>query len=148
LELRRPRPHGASVLNRQVSIRERSEHWTCLLSGNGLGVGATILLNGLDVEVRPQNLQVSVRKGSSESVDDVPLVRDLGLRTDPAGDGGDTGGADDVVLESYDVTSGNGVLGLRDGNEGRRSSEDRENAEGKSDESVEEHDGCLEPWSL
>jgi len=113
-----------------------------------MGVGATTLLNGLDVGVRPQNFQVSVGEGSSESVDDVPFVRDLRLRTDPAGDRGDTGGADNIVLESHDVTSGNSALGLLDSDEGGGSSEDRENTEDESDELLGEHDGCLGLWNL
>ena len=57
----------------------------CLLSGNGLGVGEGILLDGRDVGVGPHNLQIGVGEGSSETVDDVPLVRHLGLGADPTG---------------------------------------------------------------
>ena len=53
-----------------------------------------------------------------------------------------------VVLEGHDVTSRNGVLGLRDSDEGGGSSEDRENAEDESDELLGEHDGWLELRNL
>ena len=125
-----------------MSIREWSERLACLLSDNGMGVGATTLFNRLDVGVRPQNLQVSVGESSSETVDNVPFVRDLGLRTNPAGNGGDTGGTDNIVLESHNVTSGNSALGLLDSDKGGGSSEDRKNAEDESDELLGEHGGC------
>ena len=141
LELTRPRPHGASVLSEHMSITEWSGHWTCSLSGNGFGVGATTLLNGPDVGVGPQNLQVGVSEGSSETIDDAPLMRDLGLGTDTAGDGGDTGGGDNIVLESHNVPSGNSILGLLDSDKGGRGSEDGESTEDESDELLGEHVG-------
>ena len=127
-----------------MSITDSPEYWSCLLGDNTMSVGTTTLLNGLDVGVRPQNLQVSVGESSSETVDDGPFVCDLRLGADLAGDGGDTSRVGNAVLESYDVTSGNSVLGLRDGDQGGRSSEDREDAEGESDELLGEHGGCLE----
>ena len=72
----------------------------------------------------------------------VTFVRDLGLRTNPAGNGGDTGGTDNIVLESHNVTSGNSALGLLDSDKGGGSSEDRKNAEEESDELLGEHGGC------
>jgi len=122
--------------------------WSYLLSGSGMGVGATILLNGLDVRVGPQNLQVSVGEGSSETVDDGPFVRDLGLGADLAGDGRDTSIVGSAVLEGDDVTSGNGIPGLLDGDEGGGSGEDWEKTEEKSDELLGEHGGRLELWNL
>ena len=104
----------------------------------------TILLDGCDIGVGPQDLQVGSGEGSSETVDDVPLVRHLGLGADPTGNGGNTICVDNVVLECYDVASRSRVLGLRDSDEGGWSSEDRENAEDESDELLGEHDGCLE----
>ena len=140
----RPRPHGASVLIRCMSTAELSEHWIWLLSGDALGVGEAILLDRRDVRVGPQNLQVSVGKNTSETVDDVPFVRDLGLGADLAGDRGDTSRVWNTILKSYDVTPGNSVLGPRNGDEGGRSGEDRENTEEESDELFGEHGGCSE----
>jgi len=112
-----------------------------------LGVSETVLLDGRDVGVGPQNLQVSVGEGSSESVDDVPLLRNRRLGADPAGNGGDANRMDNVVLECHDVTSSNSVLGLLDGDEGGGSSEDWENAEDESDELLGEHGDWLELWN-
>ena len=116
----------------------------CLLSDNGLGVGETILLDGRDVGIGSQNLQIGISEGSSESVDDVPLLCNRRLGADPAGNGGDTIRMDNVILECHDVTSSNSVLGLLDGDEGGGSSEDRENAENESDELLGEHGDWLE----
>ena len=104
-------------------------------------MGETILLDGRDVGVRPQNLQVSFSEGSSKPVDDVPLLRNRGLGTYPAGNGRDASRVDDAVLEGHDVTSNNSVLGLLDGNKGGGSGEDREDAEDESDELLGEHAG-------
>ena len=122
---------------------QSSEHRSCLLSNNALGVSETILLNGCDVRVRPQNFQVSVGEGSSKTVDDVPLVCNLGPGANPGGDGGDTSRVGNAVFESYDVTSGNSILGLRDRDEGRGSSEDLESTENESDKLPGKHGACL-----
>ena len=108
----------------------------------------TVLLDGRDVGVSPQNLQVSVGEGSSKTVNNVPFLRNLGLGADLAGNGGDTSKTANVVLEGHYVTSSNSVLGLLDRDEGGWSSEDWENAEGESDELLGEHGGCLELWNL
>ena len=127
-----------------MSTAKLSERWSWLLSGDALGVGEAILLNRRDVRVGPQNLQVSVGKNSSETVDDVPFVRNLGLGADLAGYRGDTSRVGNTIPESYDVTSGNSVLGLRNRDEGGGSGEDRENTEDKGDELLGEHGGCSE----
>lgn len=136
----RPRPHGASVLSGCMSITESPEHRNRLLSGNTLGMGETILLNGRDVGVSPQNLQVSLGKRSSETVDDGPFVRNPGLGADPTVYGGDTNRVINAVLESYDVPSRNGVRGVLDSDERGGGSEDRENTKDERDESVGKHD--------
>lgn len=119
-----------------------------LLSGNGHGMDETVLFDGRDVGVRPQNLQVIVGEGPSETVDDVPLVRNVGLRADPAGNGGDTDRVVNVVLKGHDVTSGNRILGLLDSNEWGGSSEDWEDTKSESDELLGEHGRCLESWDV
>jgi hypothetical protein len=95
------------------------------LSDDVLGVNVTILLDGLDVGIGPQDFQVSIGEGSSEAVDDVPFVGNLRLGADPVGDGGNTSKTVNVVLEGQNVTSGNSILGLLDSDEGRGSSESR-----------------------
>lgn len=120
----------------------------CLLSSNDLGVNVSVLLDGRDVGVGPQNLQVSVGEGSSETVDDVPFVCNLGLGADTTGNRGDTSRVYNVILECHDVMSSNRLFGLLDGDEGGRSRDDRENAEDESDELLGEHDRCLEPCNL
>jgi len=147
-ELIRPRPHGASVLSECVSVTKRSEHWGHILSGSSLGINESILLDGRDVGVGPQNLQVSVGEGSSETVDDVPFVCDLGLGADRTGNGRDTSRVCNVVLEGHDVMSSNRIFSLLDGDEGGWSSEDLENTEDESDELLGEHAGRLELWNL
>ena len=137
-------PEPASVLSACMNTTESFDSWSCLLSVNTGGANASILLDGPNVGVRPQNLQVGVGKGSSKTVDDGPLVCNLGLGAELAGDGGDTSTLGNAVLESHDVTPVNSVLVPCDGHEGGGSREDRENTEGESDELLGEHGGCLE----
>ena len=111
------------------------------LSDDSLSVSISILLDGCDVGVRPQDLQVNIGEDSSETVDDVPFVRHLGLGTDLTGNGGDTSKTASVVLEGHYVTSGNCVLSLLDRGVGGGGSENWENAEDESDESLGEHGG-------
>ena len=125
-----------------MSIAKRPESWRRLLSGNRLSVNESILLDGPDDWVGPQNLQISVGEDSSEAVDDIPFVCNLGLGADPAGNGGNTLRADNVVLEGHDVMSSNRLLCLLDGDERGGSSDDLENAEDESDELLGEHGGC------
>jgi len=120
----------------------------CLLGDDGLGVDEAVLLDGRNVGVSPQNLQVSVGEGSSKTVDNIPFLRNLGLGADLAGNGGDASETANIVLEGHDVMSSNSVLGLFDGDEGGGSSEDGENTEGESDELLGEHGGCLELWDV
>ena len=114
-----------------------------LLGSDCLGVSVSVFLDGHDIGVRPQDLQVSIGEGSGEAIDDVPFVRNLRLGVYLSGNGGDTSKTADVVLEGHDVSSGNGVFSFLDRDEGGGSSENRENAEDEGNTLVEEHDGCL-----
>ena len=89
---------------------------------DGLGLNISILLDGRDVRVRPQELQVIIGEVSSETVDDVPIVCDLRVAADHAGEGGDTDNVVNVVLQGHDVTSGNRVPATPDQDGGREGS--------------------------
>ena len=66
-------------------------------------------------------------------------MRNLGMRAELAGDGGDIARTVNIVLEGHVVTAENRVLGLPDRDEGRASSESRENAE-SDNELLGKHD--------
>ena len=94
----------------------------------------SILLNGRDIGVGPQGLQVSIGKASSESLDDVPFVRNHRAAADLVGKGGGTDNTINVVLEGHNVTSRNRVLAPPDQDWGREGSESREDAENDGDQ--------------
>lgn len=106
-------------------------------------MSVSILLDGRDIGVRLQEAQVGIGEGSSKTVNDAPFVRNLRLGADLTGDGGDTGRRANIVLEGYNVTSRDSVLGLLDRDEGRGSGEGWESAEDDSEELLGEH-GSLE----
>ena len=142
----RRRPQGALVLwntwcGKRSNVHEFDQ--MNLLGSDCLGVSVSVFLDGHDIGVRPQDLQVSIGEGSGEAIDDVPFVRNLRLGVYLSGNGGDTNKTADVVLEGHDVSSGNGVFSLLDRDEGGGSRENRENAEDEGNTLVEEHDGCL-----
>ena len=137
-ELIRPRPHGALVLCGCMSTARLSEHWGYILGGGGLGVDDTVLLDGSDVGVGPQSLDLGRGESTSKAVDDVPLVGDRGGPLN-LGECVDVGLTVSTILESDDVSPGNGLPGLVHLEEGRRSRESGENAESENDEALGEH---------
>ena len=94
----------------------------------------SILLDGRDVGVGPQELQVRIGEASSESLDNVPFVRNRRAAADFVGKGGGTDNTINVVLESHNVTSGDRVLGSPDQDGGREDSESREDTENDGDQ--------------
>lgn len=68
-------------------------------------------------------------------------MRDIGVRAEHAGDGGDTSKVASVVFEGYDVTTGDSVLGLSDSDEGGRSGESWDNEGNEGNQPLGEHGG-------
>lgn len=106
-------------------------------------MSVSVLLDGRDIGVRLQEVQVGIGEGSSKPVNDVPFVRNLRLGADLTSDGGDTGRRVNIVLEGYNVTPRDSALGLVDRDEGRGSGEGWENAEDDGEYFLGEH-GSLE----
>ena len=75
-ELMRPRPQGASCLSEVLSAIEKSRYRGRLLSDSGLGMTEAILLDGDNVGVRSQSLNLGVIESTSEAIDEIPLVGD------------------------------------------------------------------------
>ena len=138
-ELIRPRPHGASVLSGSMSTIEMSKQRRCLLGNNGLGVNETILLDGSNIGIGPQILELGRRESTSEAVDDVPLVGDRGGTIELTRECVDVGFTASTILEGDNVSSSDGFLSLLDLDEGRRSRKSRENAESEDDQVLGEH---------
>lgn len=115
-----------------------------------MGVSISVLYDGCDVGVRPQELNVSIGEASSETIDDVPFVRDIGIGTKRAGNGpGDTRKSVSVGLIGHNITPGNGVLGPPDEGMGGRSGESWENKKKEWEELLGEHGGSeLQSWDL
>lgn len=112
---------------------------TSLLSSNSLGVSISVLFDGHDVGVRSQELNVSIGEIPSETIDDIPFVRDPGMGAEAAGNGRDTRKRNSAVLESHNVASGNRVPSLPDSDERGRSGESWENEENEWEELLGEH---------
>ena len=90
----------------------------------------SILLDGRDVGVGPQELQVSIGEASGESLDDVPFVRNRRAAADLVGEGGGTDNINfNFILEGHNVTSGDRVLAPPDQDGGRENSESWEDPE-------------------
>ena len=97
----------------------------------------TVFLDGNNIGVGPQILELCRGQSSSKAVDDVPLVGDRTLVvTRESVEMGFTVG---TILEDDNVSSGNAFLGLIHLYEGRRSRESGENAESEDDEALGEH---------
>ena len=94
----------------------------------------SILLDECDVGGGPQGLQVNMGEGSSETVDDVPFVCDVGLAGNLVGEGGDAGSTISTVVEGHNISPRNWVLVPLDRDKGRGGSESWEDAENDKDE--------------
>lgn len=121
-----------------MNATEQSECWGCLLGNHSLGVNETVLLNGENVGVRPQGFDLGLREGTSETINDVPLMSDgRGI------EGVDISLAASTFLEDDNVSSCNRLPGLLHLDKGRRGGESGENAESEDDEVLDEHSwGC------
>jgi len=121
-----------------MSTAQWPERWRCLLGKGGLGVHDTILFNGENIGVGPQNLDLGHREKTSKAIDDVPLVGDR-RGTARLTTGVDVGLTASILLEGDNISSGNRLLSLMHLDEGRRCRESRENAESEDDEDLWEH---------
>jgi hypothetical protein len=122
-----------------MSTTEKSEHWRCLLSDNGLGVDQTIFFDGSNIGVGSQSLEFGLRESTSKAVDNVPLVGNRRRIVERLREDINTGFAVSTILESDDVPSSNWLFDLLHLEEGRRSRESWENAESEDDEVLGEH---------
>jgi len=122
-----------------MNTTERSQRRRCLLSDIVLCADNTVLLDGSNIGVGPQILELGRRESTSEAIDDGPLMGDRGGTVDPARECVDVGFTAGTVLEGDDVSPGNGLLGLLHRDKGRRSGESREDAESEDDEILGEH---------